>query len=52
MFELIVCFIIIFIVGFILGASIYDIKLIDFEIQYEIMKEQYEDEIAKLKEKK
>ena len=51
MFDLIVFFII-FIAGFMLGAFIYDIKLIKFETQYEIMKEQYEHEIAKLKEKK
>ena len=52
MFELIVCFIIFFITGFVIGAFICDIKLIKFETQYEIMKDQYEDEIAKLKERK
>ena len=52
MFAVIVCFTIFFITGFIVGAFIYDIKLIKFETQYEIMKDQYEDEIAKLKEKK
>ena len=52
MFELIVSFIIVFIAGFVIGAFIYDIKLIKFETQYEMMKDQYEHEIAKLKEKK
>ena len=52
MLELIVCFIIIFIAGFVIGAFIYDIKLIKFETQYEIMKDQYEIRLAKLKEKK
>ena len=51
MFELIVS-LIIFIAGFMLGAFIYDIKLIKFETQYEMMKDRYEDEIEKLKEKK